>query len=166
MRKKRNTRDQTLSRFFAGLQFIEYISLGLALLTSSHLKAETVYRCGDDYSTSAKCADGRSAEIKTHAEVRTSAHDSTSSATRDLHDAEALEKNRLRSEKQTAQSVPPRMMDTRQNLTSSNTDDNATNLHPKGLRHRRPQSPYFTAKDPNTPPKKKGNAKALPPAAN
>jgi hypothetical protein len=166
MRKKRNTRDQTLSRFFAKHRFIEYISVCLTLLTSTHLQAETVYRCGDDYSTSAKCADGRLAEIKTHAEVRTPAHDSTSSAARDLRDAEALEKNRLRSEKQTVQSVPPRMMDTRQNLTTSNTDETSTNLHPRGLRHRRPQSPYFTAKDPNTPPKKKGNAKALPPAAN
>jgi hypothetical protein len=58
------------------------------------------------------------------------------------------------------------MIDTRQNLTPNSTDDTATNPHPKGLRHRRSQSPYFTAKDPNTPPKKKGNAKALPPPAN
>ena len=163
MREKRNIRDQTLSRFFARHQ---YISVCITLLTSTHLQAETVYRCGDNYSSSAMCADGRSAEIKTHAEVRTPTHDSISSAARDLHDAEALEKNRLRSEKQTAQNVPPRLMDTRQNLTASNTDETATNLRPRGIRNHRPHSPYFTAKDPNTPPKKKGNAKALPPAAN
>jgi hypothetical protein len=166
MRKKLDTKKQTLSRFIASHRFIAYLSISVGLITLGSVEAETVYRCGDEYSTSAMCADGPSAEIKTHAEVRTPTHDGTSPAARDLRDAEALEKNRLRSEKQAAQSIPPRMMDMRQNLTASNIDETATNLYPRGLRHRRPQSPYFTAKDPNTPPKKKGNAKALPPAAN
>ena len=166
MQKKQKPRDQTPTRFFTNRLLIQYASVCLTFFTCLHLGAETVYRCGDQYSTSAICADARSAEIKTHTDTHASSRDTASPAARDLREAEALEKSRIRSERQATQSVPARMMDTRQNLQPSNADEIATTVRPRGLRNRRLQSPYFTAKDPNAEPKKKGNAKALPSAEN
>jgi hypothetical protein len=112
------------------------------------------------------CTKGHPAEIRPHAELRTSGYDSVSATTRDLREAEALEKTRIRSEKQVMQSTSVRPIDMHQNLPMGNADEPATNPRRAGRHTRKLQSPYFTAKDPNAPPKKKGNAKALPPVTN
>ena len=166
MWNQQNPRDQKPTRCSAYLRCMRVVSIALLLLPTARPHAQTIYRCGDEYSTSAICAGGRSALISTPSESHTPAHDKTSSVTQDLREAEALEKIRLRSESRVVQNAPAQMMSTFQNTPAGSTDASAADIRHSNRYTRRLQSPYFTAKDPNAPPKKKGIAKTLPPVAN
>jgi len=160
----------TQANFAAWTRLLRVPRYGLALLMATtaianHMAlAETVYRCGDEYSPTAQCTQGHPAAVQTNSELRHSAADKTQSvATHDQQEAEALEKKRLLAQSQAVQNAPVRFSasDPLANL-NLNTKAERTPVKHKGKHARKPQSPYFTAVDPNVPPKKKSNAKALP----
>jgi hypothetical protein len=130
-----------------------FIRLALTLsawcITPTH--ADTVYRCGDAYSTSSQCANGAATEVKPSSVLQTAGPDKGNATTRDLRDAQALEKQRLQAERQAA-SPPP------SNVTHNEPLANRGNRKHAG----KPNSPYFTAVDPNAAPKKKSTVKAVP----
>jgi len=166
MQNQQKPRGQNPTRSSACLRWLRILSIGLLLLPHARLHAEAIYRCGDEYSSSAICADGRSAEIRTHVEPLIGSKDKTSSPAHDLREAEALEKTRLRSESRALQHAPAPMSYTQQNNSTGTAETPVTGVRHGGRQTRRLQSPYFTAKDPNALPKKKGSTKALPPVSN
>ena len=54
---------------------------------SHTVSADTVYRCGEAYSTSSHCANGVAAEVKPSSVLQTAEPDKGKAATRDLRDA-------------------------------------------------------------------------------
>ena len=136
---------------------------GIALLVVASASAESVYRCGDEYSPSAQCPNGHPAEVKASAVLRSNPTDKAANAANDRQEAEGLEKKRLQAERQAAQTAPVRFSASSHTISQNlNTNAERSPALNKGKRARKPQSPYFTAKDPTAPPKKKSNAKALP----
>lgn len=161
------SKGQKPTRFSVHQGSMHIASLSIVLLLPiAQPQAETIYRCGDDYSTSPICADGRSTAIRTPSESHTTERDKTSTAAHDLREANALEKNRLRLESRASLRAPAQAMGTHQNIQLSEPDAPAADVRHNGRYTRRLQSPYFTAKDLNSPPKKKSSAKTLPPVAN
>ncbi len=142
--------------------------LGTAALLSHATLADTVYRCGEAYSNSSQCANGAATEVKPNSVLHTSEPDKANAATRDLRDAQALEKQRLQAEQHAAQAAP--IVLSTPNVQSTNpSSSNVTQTEPitkqgkrKGKQARKPSSPYFTAVDPTAAPKKKSTAKAVP----
>ena len=134
--------------------------------------ADTVYRCGEAYSTSSQCANATATEVKPSTVLHTTGQ--TNNATSDLRDAQALEKQRLQAERPSAQAAPIRLSTPN---TLSATPPPASGSHNeqltpkgkhKGQHARKLQSPYFTAVDPSAnqaKPKKKSTAKAVPAGA-
>jgi hypothetical protein len=146
--------------------------LGMAALLSHATLADTVYRCGEAYSSSNHCVSGAATEVKPNSVLQTAGPDKANAATRDLRDAHALEKQRLQAEQQAAQAAPIRL--SAPNAPSTNpSSSNVTQAEPvtkqakrKGKQARKPSSPYFTAVDPTAVPKKKSTAKAVPATSN
>ncbi len=142
-----------------GLTPADFIHLALTLsaccITPTH--ADTVYRCGEAYSTSSQCANGTATEVKSSSVLNTTGPDKANSAMRDMRDAQALEKQRLQAEQQAAQAAPIRL-----------STHNAPSAAPpsKGKQASKPNSPYFTAADPTTTSKKKSTANAVPASSN
>jgi hypothetical protein len=126
--------------------------------------ADTVYRCGEAYSTSSQCANATATEVKPSTVLHTTGQ--TNNATSDLRDAQALEKQRLHAERQAVQTAPVRISTphTPPPIVTSN-EPLAPNGKRQGKHARKPNSPYFTAVDPNAAPKKKSTAKAVPAAS-
>jgi len=142
---------------------------GVTLLSHAAL-ADTVYRCGETYSTSSQCANGTASEVKPSSVLHATGQDKDngSTATRDMRDAQALEKQRLQAERQAAQAAPIRLS-TPIAPPASPPPSSATHSEPlshkgkdQGKHARQPNSPYFTAVDPTVGPKKKNTAKAVP----
>lgn len=131
-------------------------SIAWALLITAPASADTAYRCGDAYSALAQCPSGQPVEVKTTSVPRSSAPDTNAAAMRDIREAEALEKKRLQAERQAGPNAAVRL--------SAPSDAERAPMPSKGKHMRKPPNPYFTAKDPSAPTKKKGNAKALPSA--
>ncbi len=125
--------------------------------------AANIYRCGNAYSTSDLCANGHAEVINTHTEPRDNSLHPTSPAVTELREAEALERKRLASENRVGKQNPPRVI-----VISPSTHGLSANTAPPAQTQptpsRRVPHLYFTAKDPNAPPKKKGNVQTLPPA--
>ena len=140
-------------------------SIAWALLITAPASADTAYRCGDAYSALAQCPSGQPVEVKTTSVPRSSAQDTNAAAMRDMREAEALEKKRLQAERQAGQNAALRLS-APGNLgsTSPPYETERAPMPSKGKHMRKPPNPYFTAKDPSAPTKKKGNAKALPSA--
>ena len=146
--------------------------LGMAALLSHATLADTVYRCGEAYSTSSQCANRSATEVKPSSVLQTEGPDKGHAATRDLRDAQALEKQRLQAEQQAAQAAPIRL--SAPSAPSTNpSSSNVTQTEPvtkqgkrKGKQARKPSSPFFTAVDPTAAPKKKSTAKAVPASSN
>jgi len=161
MLKKYNPKRLTATKCFTTL-------LGMAVLLSHTTLADTVYRCGEAYSTSSQCANGAATEVKPSTELHITGPDKANAAMRDLRDAQALEKERLKAEQHTAQSASIRLSAPRAtsaNASSSSVTHNepiANKSMRKGKHARKPNSPYFTAVDPMAKPKKKSTAKAVP----
>jgi hypothetical protein len=126
--------------------------------------ADTVYRCGEAYSTSSQCANATATEVKPSSVLHTTGQ--TNNATSDLRDAQALEKQRLHAERQAVQTAPVRISTphTPPPMLTSN-EPLAPNGKRQGKHARKPNSPYFTAVDPTAAPKKKSTAKAVPAAS-
>jgi len=146
--------------------------LGMAALLSHASLADTVYRCGEAYSSSNHCTNATATEVKPSAVLHTTAPDPANAAMRDLRDAQALEKQRLQSEQQAVQAAPIRL-NTPSALSTKPSPDSANPTDPiarkrKGKHAKKVNSPYFTAVDPTSAPKKKSTAKAVPatPASN
>jgi len=138
----------------------------MTVLTSHTTSADTVYRCGEAYSSSSQCASGTAKEVKPSAVLQTTEADNASAATRDLRDAQALEKQRLQAEQQATQAAPIRLS-THSAPSTAPRPRSVTHNEPsasKGNRREigKPNNPYFTALDPTAAPKKKSTAKAVP----
>ena len=155
-------------RYVGDTQTCWFIRLALTLsaccITPTH--ADTMYRCGEAYSTSSQCANGAATEVKPSSVLQTAGPDKANAATRDLRDAQALEKQRLQAERQAAQAAPIRL-GAPSAQAASPPPSNVTHNEPLASRGNRkhagkPNSPYFTAVDPNAAPKKKSTAKAVP----
>jgi hypothetical protein len=146
--------------------------LGMAALLSHATLADTVYRCGEAYSSSSQCSHGTATEVKPSPVLHTTEPDKTDTATRNLRDAQALEKQRLQAEQQAAQAAPIRLS-TPSAPSTNPSSSNVTQTAPiskqgkrKGKQARKPNNPYFTAVDPTAAPKKKSTAKAVPASSN
>ena len=125
--------------------------------------ADTVYRCGEAYSTSSQCGNTVATEVKPSSVLHATGQDKSITATSDLRDAQALERQRLQAERQAAQTAPVRISapHTPPPIATHN-ESLAANGKRQGKHARKPASPYFTAVDPNAAPKKKSTAKAVP----
>jgi hypothetical protein len=148
MKKKHKSKVLRATKCFAGL-------LAMAALLGHAAFADTVYRCGETYSSSNQCAIGAAKEVKPSAVLHSTEPDKANTARRDLRDAQALEKQRLQAEHQAAQAAPIRLSE-----PSANKDKSRENG--KGKHARKSNHPYFTAVDPTAAPKKKSTAKAVP----
>jgi hypothetical protein len=165
MQKKHKPKGLRATKCFAAL-------LGMATLLSHATLADTVYRCGEAYSSSSQCANGAATEVKPSSVLQTEGPDKGHAVTRDLRDAQALEKQRLQAEQQAAQAAPIRLS-TPSAPSTNPSSSNVTQTEPitkqgkrKGKQARKPSSPYFTAVDPTAAPKKKSTAKAVPASSN
>ncbi len=149
--------------------------LGAAALVSHLALADTAYRCGEAYSTSSQCANGVATEVKPSSALHTTGPDKGNVATRDLRDAQVLEKQRLQAEQQANQAAPIRLSAPSAPSTTphpSSVPHNEPNANKgnrrqkgKGKLARKQNNPYFTAVDPTAAPKKKNTAKAVPASA-
>jgi hypothetical protein len=144
----------------------------MAALLSHATLADTVYRCGEAYSSSSQCTNGAATEVKPSSALQAGGPDKGHAATRDLRDAQALEKQRLQAEQQAAQAAPIRLS-TPSAPSTNPSSSNVTQTEPiskqgkrKGKQARKPNNPYFTAVDPTAAPKKKSTAKAVPASSN
>jgi hypothetical protein len=156
----------TQTRWFIRLA----LTLSACCITPTH--ADTVYRCGEAYSTSSQCDSGAATEVKPSSVLQTKGPDNGNVAMRDLRDAQALEKQRLQAEQQAAQAAPIRL-NTPSAPSTAPLPSSPTHNEPsaskgnrrekgKGKRARKPNNPYFTAVDPTPAPKKKSTAKSVP----
>ncbi len=148
--------------------FLQSICLALTLSAwcITPTQADTVYRCGEAYSTSSQCDHEAATEVKPSSVLHSTGPVKSSTAPIDLREAQALEKQRLQAERQAAQSAPIRLNtpNAAPSIVTSHEPLAQSGKH-KGKHARKPQSPYFTAVDPsakNAKPKKKGTAKAVP----
>ena len=150
------------------------LTLSACCVTPTH--ADTVYRCGESYSASSQCANGVATEVKPNSVLQTKGPDNGNAATRDLRDAQALEKQRLQAEQQAAQAAPIRLS-APSAASAAPLPSSAIHAEPsaskgnrrengKGKHARKPNNPYFTAVDPTASPKKKSTAKAVPATSN
>ena len=135
--------------------------MGLLRLTSACLvfvgignsQAEAVYRCGNSYSRSALCGQEAATEVNAHTEPRHQASTTKSTAANDQREADALEKKRLQAERLAAQNQPAHVVVAPAQSQSVATSETLGQRQ----KHQKPQSPYFTAKDPHKPAKKSAN---------
>ena len=138
-------------------------------ITVTH--ADTVYRCGEAYSTSSHCANGTATEVKPNSVLQTTRQDKADAASHDLRDAQALEKQRLLAEQQAAQAASVRLSthsapSTQPSPHSVSQTESINHFGKrKGKHARTANSPYFTAVDPASGSKKKSTAKAVPASA-
>ncbi len=149
-----------------GLRATELVAVAICAVTalSQATKADTVYRCAEAYSTSSQCANGAATEVRPTSALHTTGSDAGHTATRDLRDAQALEKQRLQAERQATSAAPARLtpMATTASTPSAGVLPDYPPSKRKGKHIRNPNSPYFTAVDPNAAPKKRSTAKAVP----
>jgi hypothetical protein len=162
MLRKHNSKELRATKFFAAM-------FGMVALLSQAGLADTVYRCGEAYSTSNRCGDVAATEIKPTSIPHTTG--SIHNPANDLREAQALEKQRLQAERQATQAAPirqstPSAPAANPPLNSVPQQETLTNKGKhKGKYARKPNNPYFTAVDPHAATQKKSTAKAVPAAA-
>jgi len=145
------------TRLFISLTF----TLSAWCIMPTH--ADTVYRCGEAYSTSSQCGNTAATEVKPSSVLHATGQDKSNTTTSDLRDAQALERQRLQAERQAVQTAPVRFSTSNaQPASLANNEPLPNSGKHKGKHARKPPSPYFTAVDPNATPKKKSTAKAVP----
>ena len=144
MLTKHQPKGPNPTKFFATV-------LGAAVLLTHTAFADTVYRCGNAYSASSQCGHTAATEVKPSSVFSNSGQEKSNAPNRDLREAQALQSAPTRVN---ALSAPPVDLSSNDALTQHNK--------PRGKHARKPQSPYFTAVDPNAAPKKKSTAKAVP----
>ncbi len=130
--------------------------------TLANTHAASIYRCGSTYSTNNICTESPAIEITPHAVPSPPSRHQVSTAAWELREAEALQRDRMTLENKALKQALPNiiMAPSRANVGGTDTLP-ASQPHPFATRRRTPNL-YFTAKDPHEPPKKKGNAQALP----
>ena len=144
------TKEQTLHKASNLGGFRRLFAVGLVLIGAGSSHSESVYRCGNSYSGSAQCTQETATEVNAHTEPRQHAATPHTTATQDQHEADALEKKRLQSERLATQNQPARVV-----VVPGQNQTATTPVTPRhGQRMHRPPSPYFTARDPNKPIKK------------
>ena len=139
-----------------------HIFFFLCAFTPTRPHADTIYRCGEAYSTSNQCGHTQAIEVKPSSELRPLGQDKHNTAAQDLRDAQALEKQRLQTERQAAQSAPTRLSMSSAAPANTPNEAPANNTKRYGHHSRHLQSPYFTAVDPKATSQKKSTAKAVP----
>ena len=120
--------------------------------------AETIYRCGNEYSYAQRCNQNQLAQPTRIDDQRLVQQEKAKPQTnsRDLRDAELLEKSRIQSERnaqinsQRRENFNNSKMQTRETKPQQDTPES-----PNHRRRRYPVSQYFTAKDPNATKKTK-----------
>jgi hypothetical protein len=134
------------------------------LFMASEAAAQTVYRCGDQYSASPSCNGAIIPSVEDARNARQT-HAQKAQTLQAQQDADALEKNRLKAEQSSKRNAAMPPTYNRDALFSSPVD-NAPSTPPVHGKHRKPTSPYFTAKD-NTPkpPKPKAEKNGASPKA-
>ena len=137
------------------------LMLGLTALYATVTCADTVYRCGDAYSSSTQCANGQATEVKPMSDLRITGQEKTNTAAHEMREAQTLEKQRRQAEHPPAQTAAVRLS------TPSAFPPPIANIEPTphsstNKHAHKPQSPYFTAVDPKAASKKKSTAKAVP----
>ena len=162
MQRQHKPKELRTTKFFA-------VMFGMAILLSRAGLADTVYRCGEAYSTSNRCGDAAATEVKPTAMPHTAG--STHNPASDLREAQALEMQRLQAERQATQATHVRHSTSSAPAAnpSSNSTPHQETLPNKGKRKgkyaRKPNNPYFTAVEPHAAPQKKSTAKAVPAGA-
>ena len=139
-----------------------HILFFLCAFTPTRAQADTIYRCGEAYSTSNQCGHTQAIEVKPGSVLRSPEQGKHNTAAQDLRDAQALEKQRLQAERQAAQSAPTRLSTPSAAPANSPNEAPANNTKRYGHHGRHLQSPYFTAVDPKATSQKKSTAKAVP----
>jgi len=135
------------------VDLLRYSLVCLVFVGIGNSQADAVYRCGSSYSRSAQCAQEAATEVNAHTEPRHHASTPTAAVANEQREADALEKKRLQAERLAAQNQPVHVV-----VTPAQSQSAVTAQTPRqGPRQHRPQSPYFTAKDPNKPAKKSAN---------
>ena len=143
------------------------VCISFTLCAIAPTQADTIYRCGEVYSTSHQCGNTTATEVKPTSTLHTTGQDKHNMANSDLREAQSLEKQRLQAERQAAQSAPIRLSTPPPPLASTTRNEPLTNgKKHHGKQIRKPNSPYFTAVDPKAEPKKKSTAKAVPATSN
>jgi hypothetical protein len=138
------------------------------LLIASTAAAQTVYRCGDQYSASPSC----NGAIISSVEDARNARQAQTQKTQTLQaqqEADALERSRFKAEQQGQRNVAVVPMPNRDALFSNSAVESAAPATPPHGKHKKLASPYFTAKD-NTPkpaklPKQKAEKNGASPKA-
>ena len=115
--------------------------------------SESVYRCGNSYSSSSQCASERATEVNAHSEPGHHVAAPKAMAAREQREADALEKKRLQAERQAVQQQPVQVVISPPQTSASSPSQSSRH----GAKHPKPPNPYFTAKDPNKPAKKPTN---------
>jgi len=141
----------------------QHICFALCVVYTTQTHADTIYRCGESYSTSSQCGNTTATEVKPSSVLHTTGPEKNNSVTQDLREAQSLEKQRLQAERQATQSAPIRLSMPPSAPASATSNASLTNLPKRHGKHaRKANSPYFTAVDPNAASKKKSTAKAVP----
>jgi hypothetical protein len=143
------------------VEFAATMLLSMVCLRPLSILAETVYRCGESYSTSHQCANATATEVKPSSVLHTTAANNTN---HDAREAQALETQRRQAERQATHTAPAPINTQRASPTIATPSDTVANHQRKHTR--KPTSPYFTAVDPNATHKKKNTAKAVPAVSN
>jgi hypothetical protein len=129
----------------------------------SAVNAQTVFRCGDQYSASPSC-NGATATSVDDARNARQAQTQKAQTLQAQQEADALEKNRLKVEQQSRRNLAVPPTTSNRDALLSKTFDSQPPTSPSHGKHAKHASPYFTAKD-NTPkpPKTKGEKNGAPP---
>lgn len=146
-------KEQIRSNQACKVGLLRLTSICLVFVGVGNSQAEAVYRCGNSYSRSALCAQEAATEVNAHTEPRHQASSTKSIAANDQREADALEKKRLQAERLAAQNQLAPVVVTPTQSQSAATSETLGQRQ----KHQKPQSPYFTAKDPHKPVKKPTN---------
>ena len=132
-------------------RFILTVLLAAGGLPALTALAQTVYRCGNEYNDTPSCSSGSIVSVHdARSEDQHKAQDRLTQQTQ--AQADALEKNRIKAEKQNPRATPSIASWPAKEV--SPTQDSSTLGSPTPRAHHKKTSPYFTAKDGNAKSKK------------
>ena len=139
------------------------IAATLLWLVPPVTRAQTVYRCGDQYSATASCQSGTAPALQdTRNAEQAKAQERLTQQTQ--REAQALEKNRLQAERQASVNTPPATPTWPQDTSTANaaTGPNTLTANPRHT-HSKKATPYFTAKEASSHDKTRGKQKTSTP---
>lgn len=154
----RRTRSLSPQRLLAG--FLTFL-----WLPTLSVMAQTVYRCGDQYSTHPSCSNGSAPSV--HDPRSTEQQKNQDRLTHQTQaEAQRLEKQRIKTEQAATRAVPPSVAawSTTDVSPHRETMDSNTLDAPHPHAGRKKTGAYFTAKDRDKPSKKTSQPKLKPKA--